>query len=177
MVDLAFDYCHLRHSCNLFKIKSMNCPVCNHSNPKIALESQDFSLTQASFSIVHCLKCSLRFTWPVPSQNEIGQYYKFKEYISHTDVREGWMNQMYHFVRTKTLAQKTKWVQSLFTGHKGHLLDIGAGTGAFAHAMQQKAWKVTGLEPDAVTREKALEIHKLNLKSTDDIFDLPENEY
>ena len=118
----------------------MNCPICNHSNPQIALESQDFSLTQAYFTIVHCSKCSLRFTSPVPSQDEIGQYYKFKEYISHTDVKEGWMNQMYHFVRTK-------------------------------------AWKVTGLEPDALTREKALEIHKLNLKSTEAIFDLPENEY
>ncbi len=155
----------------------MNCPVCNHSNSQIALESQDYSLTQTFFSIVHCANCSLRFTSPVPSQDEIGQYYQFKEYISHTDVKEGWMNQMYHFVRTKTLAQKTKWVQSLFTGHKGHLLDIGAGTGAFAHAMQQKAWKVTGLEPDAATRAKALEIHKLNLQSTEAIFELLENEY
>jgi 2-polyprenyl-3-methyl-5-hydroxy-6-metoxy-1,4-benzoquinol methylase len=87
------------------------------------------------------------------------------------------MNQLYHFVRTKTLADKTKWVQSLFTGHKGHILDIGAGTGAFAHAMQEKAWKVTGLEPDAVTRDKAFEIHQLHLQSTAAIFDLPENEF
>jgi 2-polyprenyl-3-methyl-5-hydroxy-6-metoxy-1,4-benzoquinol methylase len=155
----------------------MNCPVCNHSNSQIALESQDFSLTQATFSILHCSKCSLRFTSPVPSQDEIGLYYKFNEYISHTDTKEGWMNKMYHFVRTKTLAQKTKWVQSLFTGHKGHLLDIGAGTGAFVHAMQQKAWKVTGLEPDAVTRENAFKIHKLNLQSTETIYELPNNEY
>jgi 2-polyprenyl-3-methyl-5-hydroxy-6-metoxy-1,4-benzoquinol methylase len=87
------------------------------------------------------------------------------------------MNQLYHFVRTKTLADKTKWVQSLFTGYKGHILDIGAGTGAFAHAMQEKAWKVTGLEPDAVTREKAFEIHQLHLQSTEVIFNLPENEF
>jgi 2-polyprenyl-3-methyl-5-hydroxy-6-metoxy-1,4-benzoquinol methylase len=155
----------------------MNCPVCNHSNVQIVIQSQDFSLTQASFSVLHCNNCSFRFTSPVPNQEEIGQYYKFNDYISHTDTKEGWMNQLYHFVRTKTLADKTKWVQSLFTGHKGHILDIGAGTGAFAHAMQQKAWKVTGLEPDAVTREKAFEIHQLHLQSTDAIFDLPENEF
>jgi 2-polyprenyl-3-methyl-5-hydroxy-6-metoxy-1,4-benzoquinol methylase len=155
----------------------MNCPVCNHSNVKIAIESQDFSLTQTPFSILHCTHCSFRFTSPVPNQDEIGQYYKFNNYISHTDTKEGWMNQLYHFVRTKTLADKTKWVQSLFTGHKGHILDIGAGTGAFAHAMQEKAWKVTGLEPDAVTRDKAFEIHQLHLQSTDAIFDLPENEF
>jgi 2-polyprenyl-3-methyl-5-hydroxy-6-metoxy-1,4-benzoquinol methylase len=155
----------------------MNCPVCNHSNVKIAIESQDFSLTQTPFSILHCIHCSFRFTSLVPNQDEIGQYYKFNDYISHTDTKEGWMNQLYHFVRTKTLADKTKWVQSLFSGHKGHILDIGAGTGAFAHAMQEKAWKVTGLEPDAVTRDKAFEIHQLHLQSTAAIFDLPENEF
>jgi len=155
----------------------MNCPVCNDSNPQLVLESQDFSLTQTSFSILHCSKCTFRFTSPVPSQDEIGQYYKFIEYISHTDTKEGWMNRLYHFVRARTLAQKTNWIQSLFTGHKGHLLDIGAGTGAFAHAMQQKGWKVTGLEPDAVTRDKAYENYKLKLQSTDTIFDLPVNEF
>ena len=155
----------------------MNCPVCNHSNPQIAIESQDFSLTQNTFSIVHCNNCSVRYTSPQPGQDEIGQYYKFIEYISHTDVKEGWMNRLYHLIRTKTLAQKTNWIQSLFTGHKGHLLDIGAGTGAFVNAMQQKAWKVTGLEPDAATRDKAFENYKLQLRSTDTIFDLPNNEY
>ena len=154
----------------------MNCPVCNNTNTYVVLESQDFSLTQEPFSIFHCHQCSLRFTAPVPSQIEIGKYYKFIEYISHTDVKEGWMNRLYHIVRTKTLAQKTKWVQSLFTGHKGHLLDIGAGTGAFVNAMKHKDWKVTGLEPDAATRAKAFENYKIQLQSTDTIFDLPENE-
>ncbi len=155
----------------------MNCPVCNHSNPQIVIESQDFSLTQISFSILHCAQCTVRFTSPLPSQDEIVQYYKFNEYISHTDVKEGWMNRLYHFIRTKTLTQKTNWIQSLFTGHKGHLLDIGAGTGAFVHAMHQKSWKVTGLEPDTDTRDRAYENYKLHLQSTDSIFDLPENEY
>jgi 2-polyprenyl-3-methyl-5-hydroxy-6-metoxy-1,4-benzoquinol methylase len=155
----------------------MNCPICNNSNPEIALESQDFSLTQTSFLVLHCPNCSLRYTSPVPNQDEIGQYYKFKAYISHTDTKEGWMNQLYHYVRTKSLAQKTNWVQSLFTGHKGHVLDIGAGTGAFVHAMQQKSWKVTGLEPDATTREKAFELYKLHLQSAEAIFELAEHEF
>ena len=155
----------------------MNCPICNSSTTQKVIVSQDFSLTQESFSIYHCAQCTLRCTFPVPNQEEIGKYYKFIAYISHTDVKEGWMNRLYHRVRVKTLAQKTKWVQSLFTGHKGHLLDIGAGTGAFVHAMHQKDWKVSGLEPDAATREKAYENYKITLQSTDTIFDLPENEY
>ncbi len=155
----------------------MHCPICNHSATTVILESQDYSLTQESFSVYQCMDCNFRFTGSIPSQDTIGRYYKFIEYISHTDVKNGWLNRLYHLVRSKTLAQKTNWVQSLFTGHKGHLLDIGAGTGAFVHAMFEKNWKVTGLEPDASTRDKAFENYKIQLKSTDAIFDLPENEY
>lgn len=155
----------------------MNCPVCNDTNPQISIESQDFSLTHQLFSILHCSQCNVRFTSPIPNQNEIGQYYKFNDYISHTDVKEGWMNRLYHLIRIQTLEKKTNWIQTLFTGHKGHLLDIGAGTGAFADAMQQKDWKVTGLEPDADTRKKAFEKYQLQLQSTDTIYDLPEDEY
>ena len=125
----------------------MNCPVCNHSNPQIAIESQDFSLTQTSFTILHCTHCSVRFTSPLPNQDEIGQYYQFEAYISHTDVKEGWMNRLYHFVRARTLTQKTNWIQSLFTGHKGHLLDIGAGTGDFLLTAKQNGWNTIGVEP------------------------------
>lgn len=154
----------------------MNCPICNH-NAQLAIESQDFSLTKELFSIFHCPNCALRFTHSAPNQTEILKYYKFIEYISHTDVKEGWFNQLYHAVRMKTLTQKTKWIQSLFTGHKGHLLDIGAGTGAFVNAMQLKDWKVTGLEPDAASRDKAFDNYNLTLHSTEMIDDLPENEY
>jgi 2-polyprenyl-3-methyl-5-hydroxy-6-metoxy-1,4-benzoquinol methylase len=155
----------------------MNCPICENPNSNIEIESLDFSLTKERFSILHCQQCSLRFTSPVPNQTEIGKYYKFSEYISHTDVKEGWMNQLYHKVRIKTLAQKTKWVQSLFTGHKGHLLDIGAGTGAFVSAMKDKEWNVSGLEPDEATRKKAFETYGIQLQSIETIYQLPENEY
>lgn len=155
----------------------MNCPICECTQTDIVIESIDFSLTKENFTILHCPQCSFRFTYPVPSQSEIGRYYKFTEYISHTDVKEGWMNHLYHKVRTKTLAQKTKWVQSLFTGHKGHLLDIGAGTGAFVNAMKEKDWKVTGLEPDAATREKAFQNYSIELQPIDKIYNLPENEF
>lgn len=155
----------------------MHCPICNHTDTHQVIESKDFSLTQESFAIYQCSSCNFRFTASIPSQEAISKYYKFDEYISHTDVKNGWMNRLYHLVRTKTLAQKTNWIQSLFTGHKGHLLDIGAGTGAFVHAMYQKKWTVTGLEPDATTRAKAFENYNIQLQSTDVIFNLPENEY
>jgi SAM-dependent methyltransferase len=44
------------------------------------------------------------------------------------------------------------------------LLDIGAGTGAFANQMVQSGWNVLGLEPDEFAREKALSNYDLKLQ-------------
>lgn len=149
------------------------CPVCHKDNIEILLHSKDYSLTQTPFTIVSCLHCQLQFTNPIPNKEEIVPYYQFSQYISHSDVKEGWMNKLYHRVRTHTLTQKTNWVQSLFTGHKGNLLDIGAGTGAFANAMAQKDWKVTALEPDEASRNRAAANYGIHLQTPETLYNLP----
>ena len=139
------------------------CPICNGVDISYLIHCKDYSLTKQNFDIIQCASCSLKYTFPIPSTAEIPHFYDFPAYISHSDVKTGWMNQMYHYVRNRTLKQKTKWVQSLFTGHKGALLEVGAGTGAFANAMYEKGWAVTGLEPDENSRTIALEKYKLTL--------------
>lgn len=153
------------------------CPICHSNDIQLGLSCKDYSLTQESFEILHCNYCSFRFTNPIPSKEDIAPYYNFTEYISHTDIKEGWMNKVYHKVRQRTLLQKTNWVQSLFTGHKGNILEIGAGTGAFANAMVQKGWNVTALEPDASSRSRALENYNLNLLPIDSLYNLPQNHF
>ncbi len=150
-----------------------NCPICNNPHVEIYLHSKDYSLTHTSFDIVSCTNCQFQFTNPIPSKEEIVRYYQFTEYISHSDIKEGWMNKLYHRVRSHTLIQKTNWVQSLFTGHKGHILDIGAGTGAFANAMSQKDWKVTALEPDDASRKRAAVNYGIQLQTPDTLYNLP----
>ena len=149
------------------------CPVCDASNATILMSVTDFSLTGDLFEIVHCEKCSLNFTYPIPDKEAIVPYYNFPEYISHTDIKKGWMNTLYHKVRQRTLKQKTDWVQSLFTGYKGALLEVGAGTGAFADAMAKKGWKVTALEPDESSRAIALKNYGINLMPSSALENLP----
>ena len=149
------------------------CPVCDASNAAILMSVTDFSLTRDLFEIVHCEKCSLNFTYPIPDKDAIAPYYNFPEYISHTDIKKGWMNTLYHKVRQRTLKQKTDWVQSLFTGYKGALLEVGAGTGAFADAMAKKGWKVTALEPDESSRAIALKNYGINLMPSSALENLP----
>jgi len=153
------------------------CPVCNTSAISFLIHGKDYSLTNDLFDIIQCEKCSLKFTHPIPDKENIAPYYDFPAYISHTDIKEGWMNQLYHKVRRHTLLQKTKWVQSLFTGHKGTLLEVGAGTGAFADAMIHKGWSVTALEPDAASRQKALDIYAIKILPIESLEQLPPHSF
>jgi 2-polyprenyl-3-methyl-5-hydroxy-6-metoxy-1,4-benzoquinol methylase len=137
------------------------CPICNKTDIAHLLHTKDYSLTNESFEIIECAHCTLRYTFP--------------DYISHTDTTSGWMNKLYHVVRNRTLDQKSNWVQSLFTGYKGKLLEVGAGTGAFAHCMKEKNWEVTALEPDASSRQKALENYNLFLQTPDTLYQLADN--
>ena len=100
------------------------CPICNKEDIAILLHTKDYSLTGEDFQIIQCANCTLEYTDPAPSKEAIAPYYNFPSYISHTDTKEGLVNQIYHKVRNHTLTQKTNWVQSLFTGHKGQLLEV-----------------------------------------------------
>lgn len=153
------------------------CPICNKEDIASLLHTKDYSLTGEDFQIIQCANCTLEYTDPAPSKQDIAPYYNFPSYISHTDTKEGLVNQLYHKVRNHTLTQKTNWVQSLFTGHKGQLLEVGAGTGAFAHSMLKKGWKVTALEPDETSRQIALENYDLNLLPIEDLFQLEPAKY
>jgi 2-polyprenyl-3-methyl-5-hydroxy-6-metoxy-1,4-benzoquinol methylase len=153
------------------------CPICNKEDISTLLHTKDYSLTGEDFQIIRCANCTLEYTDPAPSKEAIAPYYNFPSYISHTDTKEGLVNKMYHKVRNHTLTQKTNWVQSLFTGHKGHLLEVGAGTGAFADSMSKKGWKVTALEPDASSRQKALDNYNLNILPIEELFHLEPAKY
>ena len=148
------------------------CPICNKEDISNLLHTKDYSLTGEDFKIIQCANCTLEYTDPAPSKEDIAPYYHFPSYISHTDTKEGLVNQLYHKVRNHTLTQKTNWVQSLFTGHKGHILEVGAGTGAFAHSMSKKGWKVTALEPDESSRKKALENYNIHLLPIEKLYNL-----
>lgn len=153
------------------------CPVCKNDALTLSLHCTDYSLTQEQFDIIECPNCTLRSTFPKPPIDKIAPYYNFTDYISHTDINEGWMNKLYHTIRKRTLAQKTKWIQSLFTGFKGNILEIGAGTGAFANAMTNKGWNVTALEPDELTRKRAKENYNVELLPIESLYNLPQNSF
>lgn len=134
---------------------------------------RDFHLSGEDFEIWECKDCQLRFTQDVPVESAIGRYYQSEQYISHSNSNKGLVNRLYHFVRRLTLTSKKNLIQQQTGKSTGTLLDIGAGTGAFASYMQTNGWRVTGLEPDDMARKNAREINKISLLPSSDLFELP----
>lgn len=158
-------------------ITHTNCPVCASANLHPALQATDFTVTKMQFEIWQCGHCSLRFTQPIPSIDEIGAYYKSEAYVSHTDTSRGLVNKLYHIVRKRTLKKKLHLIQDHTGLQKGNLLDLGAGTGAFINTAVEAGWNSTGLEPDEDTRKLANRLYKIELKPGAELFELPPDSF
>ena len=97
-------------------------------------------------------------TEPVP--NNLSAYYESEDYISHTDASKSFTDKIYNIVKAYMLQKKVGWI--LKEKSAGKLLDIGSGTGDFLNAAS-RYFKVDGVEPSEVAREKA-EKKNLQLK-------------
>lgn len=157
---------------NTLRMNYTECPVCNAVEIEKVLDAIDYTVSSENFEIWQCNGCSFRFTQGIPNAENIGTYYQAKNYISHSDTQEGLIYKIYHLVRTHTLKLKRKLIESVTGKFKGNLLDVGAGTGAFAKTMQNAGWLVIGLEPDDGARRNALEKNGLNLLTPDNLYNL-----
>lgn len=148
------------------------CPICASESIEKLYVAKDHTVSNESFEVWRCAKCSGGFTQNVPDAASIGPYYAAESYVSHTDSDKGFINNVYHKVRRFSLVTKKKLVNRLANKTSGTLLDIGAGTGAFVHTMQTGGWQVTGLEPDATAAKQALLKYDIQLQSAENIYTL-----
>src|SRR5690348_2264245 len=125
-------------------ITRAECPVCKGNNIHPVFDVEDYTVSHERFQVWQCDECTARFTQNIPSENFIGRYYQSSDYVSHSDTKAGLINRLYHLVRNYTLQTKRKLVEKVAGFESGNLLDVGAGTGAFAFTMKQARWKVTG---------------------------------
>jgi 2-polyprenyl-3-methyl-5-hydroxy-6-metoxy-1,4-benzoquinol methylase len=149
-----------------------NCLICGSADIAFVLKAKDETVSGEYFEIWQCNNCTLRFTQDVPDEKNIGGYYKSSTYISHSNTSKGLINKLYHTVRSFTLQSKRKLVEKESGKRKGNLLDIGAGTGAFASIMKKSGWNVTALEPDESARANAKKDFNIELSPSEDVFKL-----
>src|SRR5215207_5359685 len=88
------------------------CPACDSPEIRPMLASKDHTVSQKTFEIWECGRCTLRFTQDVPKQDDIAAYYQSENYISHSNTSKGLVNRLYLRVRERSLKNKRKLVQS-----------------------------------------------------------------
>lgn len=132
---------------------------------KTYLEVKDHSVSGESFQLIENKEYGFLETIPQPLPEALPDYYKSEDYISHTDSKRNLFEKVYHLVRTISLKQKLKLIDSRKTTEK-NLLDVGCGTGDFLQIAKQNNWTVTGIEPNEQARILA------NRKTGNAVFDI-----
>lgn len=127
-----------------------NCPICHSSALEEFINTIDYAQSEESFHIQQCTSCKFLMTSPRPDIDDLSQYYKKKDYISHSDSGHGFLNSIYRIVRSFTLKQKLNAIRSFLK--QGAVLDIGSGAGYFVSTCQKAGFNTIGIEPDESTR-------------------------
>lgn len=140
-----------------------HCLCCGSAAISKVFSCTDHTVSKQQFEVWKCTNCSFRFTQDAPGASRIAPYYQSAAYVSHSDTKKGFINRLYHIIRNFTLTTKRSLVKNVTGVQQGVLLDIGAGTGAFANTMQKSGWNVQGLEPDEIARQNALKNYSLKL--------------
>jgi 2-polyprenyl-3-methyl-5-hydroxy-6-metoxy-1,4-benzoquinol methylase len=153
------------------------CPVCNSGKLRSELSVTDYTVSHESFEVWECTGCTARFTQDAPSAAAISRYYQSSNYVSHSDTKKGIVNTLYHWVRSFTLGSKRRLVGKHTRKQSGTLLDVGAGTGAFAATMHKAGWTVTGLEPDETARSNAKSQHGIALLPAAALYQQPSDHF
>lgn len=129
------------------------------SSTTFFLTTKDFLVSGEEFTLFINNEKDLLITSPVPEN--ISQYYQSKEYISHTDAKDNFLEKVYHFVKKITLRNKLRLLTNQNQGI-GKLLDIGSGTGDFLQFANNRNWSVFGVEPNpkarALSKEKGIQV-------------------
>lgn len=132
------------------------------------LVCKDFTVSQTDFKIGLNEEYQLLATKPVPEN--LQDFYKSEDYISHTDSNKSIFDKVYQLVRNYTLKQKLNLLNSFQTEAKT-VLDVGAGTGDFLQFCNANQWSVSGIEPSdnarAIANKKSI-VLKENLNDLAD---------
>jgi 2-polyprenyl-3-methyl-5-hydroxy-6-metoxy-1,4-benzoquinol methylase len=135
-------------------LESVNtCPVCKATTFQNFIKCRDYTTSKEEFQIQRCINCNFLFTNPRPDVESIVKYYQSENYISHSG-KSNLFGSIYRIARRYALRSKFNLI-SEFHETTGTILDYGCGTGELLKYFLDKNWKITGVEPSTMAREKA----------------------
>lgn len=138
---------------------------------KIKFKTKDYLVSQENFNLIFDKESDMLITEPQPKNLE--KYYDPKNYISHSDEKNSFIEKVYQQVKKITLNKKVKLIDQYSLDEK-ILLDIGCGTGEFLAYAKNKNWNTVGVEVNQNARNKA---SNKNLKIYKSLEDLPNRQF
>jgi 2-polyprenyl-3-methyl-5-hydroxy-6-metoxy-1,4-benzoquinol methylase len=123
-----------------------------YQNLQPFLNCKDYTVSGEEYQVMTNEAYDMLVTHPVPENLE--DYYKSENYISHTDSKKKLIDKVYQAVKNITLNRKLKLINSFKIGSK-NILDFGAGTGDFLKVCKNNAWNISGIEPSLEARNIA----------------------
>lgn len=138
-------------------VEDRPCPISGSCLYQLEGYATDFLYSHRSFPLLRNISSGLLITGDAPPEEELGNFYKSDQYISHTDSHKGLTNRLFQVARGFTLPAKYRSIASYLCqrGGKGILVDVGCGTGQFASLVQSKGHQVYCVEQSSEARQYA----------------------
>jgi len=123
------------------------CPMCGNQRATLLFRQTDrlYRTTDKQFGIVRCVQCGLLRLDPQPSPAELSRYYPEAYWFAPDHSLVGRLEESY---RRVVLRGHVSFVARALRTSKvrGALLDVGCGGGLFLGMMQQRGFRVMGLD-------------------------------
>ena len=150
----------------------MSCTLCGGNDFKIISEKD--SKSKGELIVCLCNTCSMVSQNPVPTEQEVEQYYA-TEY--RQDYKQVFEPKLKHVYRAGNLALNRLGFLTKNNVTSGRLLDVGAGGGEFTYVSSQIGFDSTGIEPNIGYSNYAKDQYQANVKTgqladIDDKFDV-----
>jgi 2-polyprenyl-3-methyl-5-hydroxy-6-metoxy-1,4-benzoquinol methylase len=138
----------------------MSCILCQGNDFKLI--SQKDSKSKGELIVCVCNACSMVSQNPIPTEEQVEQYYA-TEY--RQDYKQVFEPKLKHIYRAGNLALDRLGFLTKNNVASGKLLDVGAGGGEFTYISSQLGFDSTGIEPNIGYSNYAKDQYQANVKT------------
>jgi len=138
----------------------MSCALCHDNNFKLISEKD--SKSKGELIVCFCNSCSMVSQNPIPTEEQVEQYYA-TEY--RQDYKQVFEPKLKHIYRAGNLALDRLGFLTKNNVVSGKLLDVGAGGGEFTYVSSQLGFDSTGIEPNIGYSNYAKDQYQANVKT------------
>ncbi|HTM51253.1 MAG TPA: class I SAM-dependent methyltransferase [Bryobacteraceae bacterium] len=124
-----------------------HCPACEGGEFELLFTASDrlYNTTSKSFRVVECTRCRLMQLRPQPAPAELENYYPKNYWFSPEESAASRLEEAY---RRIVLRDHVRFVERALkeSGESGPVLDVGCGGGLFLRLLQDRGFRVMGLD-------------------------------